>query len=741
MTERMITLSLLTLLVLPIAGFPSQSDALSDLPRDSHAVDHHVHVRDKLLLQKLLDRSGALILDPDADYRTGGLPRLVMSSGQRIVGGWNTRVPQILIPGGVSKVTIDSVYGTGYPAADILFSGGGGTTDDCVVIGGFGSAGTNTFLGFAPGAMVNRLHVSYFGGAKADLSQRGYIRDSTFVAGALYNIGPALFFKGNEETRSYGNAFLGIASTTNHYSNVWEDFGDLWAVGLDCESWNQPALPSEKSCFVFRNLRTVRGTGPTGGTVYPGSGSIAEYDKVSSVALVWPIGHGGQNDVADFRFNQVDTTVLVHAASNVRYVYTHDPAGALRVKFLYPFGGDPNTDNLVNGAKIGGQLEPSSAQRITDALGSKQASPTVTKPSLHHIDDLLGSKWMDGLSSKPDSSAFIQNLIDRDHKAKLAPGVYYLDRPLKVGSAQAREGIIGSDKDRTYLVAKGAFPVIEGRGDFRLPGYTTPVGMNVVFEGLTLFGGTYGIFFSDVPGNNGSFAQINWSRFANLKFIRQSRAAVRAEHIYGFDNNLWYKVDFLDTVDGVSGEGSGFNAGMTYADKQYFVECQFENLRGAAWAWNAERASGGNSIVDSYFLNDGSISNTRSAYNNIWVNDVFEDIHGPYGIHLADSNGTTATYILAQFDCLWKGAPPSAITGTGSSLMGTLFIDTEFAEEGGQITSSLGRQAVLLWNGRITNGASLGTPVDSLVINSAVLPVTNSTLVVTTHSATVFQLP
>jgi hypothetical protein len=739
--ELVNTLALIILLAMPIAGFASQSDDSSRLAPDPQSVDHHVHVRDKLLLQKLLNRSGVLILDPDTDYRTGGLSHLIMSSGQKIVGGWNTRVPQILVPGGVSKVTIDSVYGTGYPSADILFSGGGGTNDDCVVIGGSSSAGNNTFLGFARGAMVNRLRVSYFGGAMADLSLGGYIRDSTFVAGALYNVGPPLMFKGNEETRSYGNAFLGIASTTNHYSNIWEDFGDLWAVGLDCESWNQTALPGEKACFVFRNLSSVRGTGPTGGTAYPGSGPIAEYDNVHSVALVWPIGHGGKNDVSDFHFDHVDTTVLVHAASDVRYVYTHDPGDALRIELLYPFGGDPITDNFLNGVPLRGQLKATSARRLMDALGEMQTQQAAARPRLRRIDDLLGPNWREGLASRPDSSAVIQRLIDRDHIAKLATGVYYLSRPLKVGSAQAREGIVGHDKDKVYLVAKGDFPIVEGRGDFREPIQRSPLGVNVVFEGLTFFGGTYGILFSDAPGNIGSYAQINWSRFANLKFMRQMHAAVRAEHIYGIDNNFWYKVDFIDTVDGVSGEGAGFDAGMTYADKQYFVNCQFERLLGAAWAWNAERASGGNPIIDSYFLNVGSISNTRSAYNNIWVNDVFENIRGPYGIRLSDSGGTTATYILAQVNCLWKGVAPDIITGTGSSLLGTLFINTEFAEKGGQITSSIGRNALLSWGSRITDTARMGAPVDALLINSLIGPETASSLLLINHSESALHVP
>lgn len=689
------------------------------IPKIAFCSGVYVTADQKGEMQNLLDQYGTIYLYPNTDYRTGGLSQIVMSSGQTIRGGWNSTVPQIVIPGGVSNITIDSVNGVGYPSHDILFTGGT-ANNNCVIVGGLNTVNTNPYIGFNPGAKINRLRVTYFGGFTADFSTSGYMRNSTFMAGAMYNVGPPILFKGNNTTPSFGNAILGIASTTNGYSNRFENVGDLWVVGHDCESWNGGNIATERHCFVYKDLSALRGVGPTGGTSYSGSGAMAEFTNVGSVALHWPWGKGGTAEgTGDFYFDNVATTVLTQASLPPRntYTYVNDPAGAVRANVLYPFGSPPYT--LFDGVDVSNGWTDAEKAAVLNAYLGAPRTTSPKKPALHAVDDQLGADWQSVAATQPDSGAAIQQLIDSNHIVSLPAGVYYLDAPLRVGSATVREGIIGADKDQVYLVAKGNFPVIQGRGDMNGTTYPHGVGIHTVFENLTIYGGNYGMYFSNDPGNLGESAQINWSRFANLKFMKQSLAGVRAYHIYGFDNNLWYQIDFTDSIDAVSADGTGASLQMTYADKQYFVKCQYLNLSGAGWAWKSIRASGGNPQIDAYFKNVANISRTRAANNNIWVNSVFQNITGAHGIEFDDAGGTSTTYLFAQVDCLWKGTGPTAVTRTASGYAGTLFIDTEFRQTNGTIVDNTGTQVTMLWNSKITGAATLGNPMYAELVNSS----------------------
>ena len=75
-------------------------------------------------LQTALDRYGSVRLDAGSDYRSDRTSVLRLSSGQRIYGGWNTRVPRIEIAGGVSDVVVESVRADAMIGPDIVFTGG-----------------------------------------------------------------------------------------------------------------------------------------------------------------------------------------------------------------------------------------------------------------------------------------------------------------------------------------------------------------------------------------------------------------------------------------------------------------------------------------------------------------------------------------------------------------------------------------------------------------------------------------
>jgi hypothetical protein len=339
------------------------------------------------------------------------------------------------------------------------------------------------------------------------------------------------------------------------------------------------------------------------------------------------------------------------------------------------------------------------------------------RPQRRDFAEATSTEAMEHPAVQPDSASSIQAEIDRVGVARLQSGIYFLDRSLRIGNPRRFEGIIGTGEARVYLVPKGDFPAVAGRGDIdsaRAAGLDVE---HLVLEGFTVFGGTHGLLLSKDPGNVGAFGTVAFSTFAHLRFVRQSIAAVECRNINGFDSNFWFQVSFEGVPAALLGSGQGTGAGMGYADKQHFLECQFSDISGTAWDWSTDRASGGEIWTDCYFTRVGSLTRTRAANNLFWLNCVMEDVDGPVGIHVTD-HGTTATYYFVQVGCLWKGRGPKVVTDTQSGEVGTLFINTEFAQSSGSLVSNASHQVINSWNSIISGSVQLGNIWQGIFIAS-----------------------
>jgi hypothetical protein len=668
-------------------------------------------------LQKLLNEHGSIALDALADYRSGASGTLVVASGQQIRGGWNTRVPRIVIPGGVSRVLIAGVRSDNSTAPDVeLSGGGGGDNDDIDIIGGSAGPGTQIRIRIRDGARVNRLRLSEYGGLDVQQSSSGYVRDSTFTRLLGYWPGPYVQWRGNLREPSSGNAFLGISAVTPLEGSTWTNAGDLWLVAWDCESWNQRGLSTPR-CFTIDGSPRVASVGLSGGTAYPQfDGALARFANVPALVSWFQHGAGGKLDGADVVLDNVGSMLGAQPEGSTRQREAQSPSNAARVQLF-------ETSIPDRGARIARGSAPSTAAALQSAVSSALGGLTLpharTKPTRRTLDDALGETWRDGLTARPDSAPKIQAEIDAHGVAKLARGVYYLDRPLKIGARSRVEGLVGEDRDGVYLVAKGPFPVIQGRGDFAgNPQTGEGVVLSLVLAGLTLYGGTYGLHLSAEPGNLGRGGVVAWSQFSDLKLMHQSVAAVNVAGIAGVDSNIWYRVDFLDVPIAFRGNGSGSSLGMSYADKQHFLDCQYQNVADTVWYWTTDRASGGEVWTDNYYSNVGRLTQTRAATNLLWSNSVMEDVAGPVAIDITDY-GTTASYYFTMIDSVWRGRGPPVVTDTQGWQVGTLFVATEFAQSGGTIVADAPEQTLFAWSSRITGSAAVGRVANGLFIDSS----------------------
>lgn len=685
---------------------------------------------EKLNLQTLLDQHGHLILEPNGNYQSSALPTLTMSSGQKIEGGYGTFVPKIIIPGGVSDVTIDSVLSGVWPDNRIEFTGvlppGSPTSDptnyNVTIVGGTQAPGQTPYLKVLSGGQIEGLQATFIGGIDALLDE-GYIRNSILrgvVSRSRLDINIKL--RGNSQTPSYGNSIVRFMSITSPGAATISKFGDLHLIGANAENWycNTPTYrPRQSRAFIFSDMDALRMVGLSGGTPSTGCidipGAELEVSNIPNVVTWFDRPNGGDADAYDEYFDNVSTYIATQPVvpSWVDRLFTNSPENFLELESLafhvrpYPSG------TFLNGTDVALGVTQDQADRLLNAyLGTPRATQP-RKPEKRSVDP-LGCEWNRGLSSKPDSSASLQARIDQEHIVVLEPGTYYLDAPLKIGDRNNVEGIIGYNKDSVFLISKGNFPVIQGRGDISV---FPAVGVSIVLEDLSIYGGTYGLDMSAEPGNLGPSGQIRWSSFKDMRFARQSIAGVRFDHVYGADTNRWYRVDFSTMPIAVKGVGEGVGPGQGYADKQYFIDNQYHNISEVVWNWQSNRPSGGETWIDSYFYNVGALSKTVSGTELMWVNNVFDNVTGPVAIDILDS-GSTSTNYFTQVDCLWKGTGPTVVTDTFSAYIGALFIDTEFAQNGGSLVATTGAQSLLTWNSKITGSATVGNVTYGAFVNS-----------------------
>ena len=689
---------------------------------------------DKALLQQLLDQHTHIILESQGDYR-GALPKLVMSSGQTIEGGFGTVVPTVEIPAGVSNVTIEGVLGVNLPGATVVFTGEGSsgedrTNYDVTIIGGSNGRTNNSrlFIKVSAGAQVERLRATYIGGVEADLTVSGFIRNSVFQGIAGRGKYVNVYLTGNTATPSYGNAILGLASTQPIQAANVSDFGDLYLIGADVENWSCfNSGPYESQAFSFDNMDAVRMVGPSGGPTSCATfsqGAMTKISNTSKVATWFDRSVAGPADTIDEYFDNVGVYVETQRKTNVADSFTNNPPDQIQLRALS--GNPPAT---VSGAPAENDLEKQNA--VMSALLGRSLEGAPDLPQVLVDNDPLGSHWSDDLGDPNDCVTWqaLQDQIDKSTAEgggvlRLQPGTYYLCQPLQIGNSTRIEGIIGSGKNEVFLIPRDITkPVIKGRrtgsGD----------AVSIVLEGISIYGGTYGIDFSvDTFSTHG---QLSWSSFRNVRFSRQSNAGVNVDGVGGMDNNVWYNVDFVEmpiAFRGVSGpviNGVAYWHGSSYADKQYFIGNRYTNISDTVWSWDSRRHSGHHIWIDAYYHTVGKVSRTRAAYNLLWVNSVFRDVTGGVGgvaIDLLETAAQPSTYYFTQVGCEWKGEGPPVVTDSQGPI-GTLFIDTHFHQTNGSIVAPTGNQVFHAWNSEICinelgQGALVGNVQYGSFVNS-----------------------
>jgi hypothetical protein len=662
-------------------------------------------------LQKVLDTTGELWLAPDIDYRGFGSKPLKVPSGAKILGRWNARLPVLVIAGGVHDVWIEGLDGAGSEEPDIVFTGGMPNRNITIIGGNGGRIGIAGRLKvrLEDDSRVDGLDLAEYGALEVLQGNSGYVRNSVFSHALGYRPGSTVWWEGNEEEPNSGNSFLHISSITPQWKSHWNRAGPLFMLSWDCEAWNGNGK-GDVNCFEVVNSPSVISMGLSGGTAYSAQGGALA--KIQDVGLVVDFSsrpRGGVREAADLLFENVSDNYHVFR-SEIRVV--DRTPGSIRIgdlglddqSLLAPKR--PTGPSSEIQALLRGHVFPPTAGLGRNGVFAQPMPSSSPVAKLNYHAGVL------------DQSAFLQQLIDQNGVARIAPGIYWLSRSLKIGSMLRAEGLVASGPGEVVLAATGHFPIIEGRGTKDISEQDPRV-RSIVLSGVAMVGGSHGVLWNSDAGNIGPGRVIASSTFEHLRFNGQSVAGVAALGTGGLDSNSWRRVLFENMPTAIMGLGKGADAGMNYADKQGFMLCSFRNIRDAVWSWDSERPSGGNFWYRSEFENVGNVSRTRAAYNMIWFASTFRDVHGDLAFKMLD-NGSTATGDFFVISGSWTGEGPAVVTSTASWGLGTFLLGSEFRQKPGMLVSSRSDDALVLWRSRVSAGVNGLFPERHLVINSVI---------------------
>jgi len=662
-------------------------------------------------LQTLLDANGSIRLRPNTDYKTGGLAKLTLSSNQKIVGGgYNTRVPPIEIASGADNVYIEGVWvnsSQNWSSPDVTLLGG--EQNDITIIGGtYAAGGHNLKVKIASGAQVNRLKTYHIGGLLVDHGASGYVRDSVFSFIDAYWLGAStgqgsVSWTGNATTPARGNVFLNLILLGPKYAATFTDAGDLYFISANTENNNSDGAGDTRG-FIIDGSTKVWLLGTGGGPATQQAASGAVWNLKDTISAVWFGDRSASGDLDDDNeiiFDNVATTAIQQHKSSTTTSYTNDPVGQVKAIASSPYASF--AEATIDGSNVSGGVTAAQKNALMAAYLGTEKTTSPTKPTERTISDMLGASWATGIESKFDSSGTIQACVDANNICVLEQGIYYIGTPIKIGASGVVQGIVGPPEG-TYLVAKGSNAIIQGRGDL-----AGGVSRQIVLQGLTLYGGTKGIYFSNDSGNLGAGGQISYSHFQDLRFLKQTEAGADFKNIYGVDNNTWLRVTFYNMPIAIQGDNNANSGdGMNYMDKQHFIDAQAIDISDTFWSWDSSRASGENVFEDSYFENIPKLAYMGSTVDTIWSNNTFKDITGAIAVDFDSQGGTRSALYQFFVDNKWQGTGPTVVYDTMVSNIGVVSLDEEFAQTGGTLVAAAGTQTLHCINSRITGSATAG---------------------------------
>ena len=658
---------------------------------------------DQIHAQQYLDADAALAqpkgcrLEGGKDYAfevnwkpgpaTGWMPPLTLRSGMRLYG-LNNGTQAIAIAPDAHDVVVSHVQGA------LTFQAGSPeqVIRNCTFIGLHYAAVTGA------GARIRDcLFLDFYnGGLWCDMAASGFLRNNRFIRTQSQGGTAAFYAKGNAAEPSGGNVLLGWSALTMGDEPTGTDVGryhienhtDATLVNGSAENYSGRAWP------IVRVLGTpdVKLFG-----AISFSQGLAFVDTDATRLWLHAAQIATQNTDTTYRnliLRPGVKSLLDVEALNARLATDQEPAPDLRAKlFEYSY----NTV-VVNGtAQPTAPIAAAAAAEIRATAANRThtpwARPTLPTPPAAATGPASGTL----------TAVQIQALLDTQSTVYLSPGIYDIDRPLRLGwiwtdlttpglhpSLRGHfRTLVGAGKGRTYLRATAPTIdlIVQGGSPYSdvLPNDPTYNGGTdqLRLTDLTLQGGRWGISLTGVNGSNGValFQSYTDNLFSSVCIRDMAAGGLRLDGIYAWDNCCTTFVDFVNCPIGLQQVGhSGIDStpNLTYMDKCLFYGCQWVGCA-AGLKMTSGRASNSDHFVDCVFRDCTSFAVDSQIDGCVLANCEFTDNAGaPVMLNRAPTSIISCNFSATTRDAV------SFIDGITLNVEGCTF------------TRSAGRQVVVI---------------------------------------------
>ncbi|KAF2328716.1 hypothetical protein [Flavobacterium ginsenosidimutans] len=553
---------------------------------------HVVPVTQKATLQQALDTYGSVRLER-GDY--SGVD-IVMKSNQKLYGHPSLNLfSNITIAAGSTGVVIEYLL----PADKTITLQAGGVISNCTL-----KSIKWATLKATNATFENNSFINFGGPILIDCSQSGYFRNNKFIKHQSGGLSTVLTMKGNSTTPSYGNVNLHTNFLTPHGNTTdMDNLKTATFVGIDAEGWN---LTGDGTYAMFKasNMGNVKITDLGGGNSYSAVRTGA-YDIDAANISILNKKLNTEFDVISARSNMTLVGALGGYKRGSGTVTGYDLWGNLDNSNSVKYNSTEQTAAITNSTIL--------ANLSSSILGTKY-TPWV-RPNWETLPDPLGANWRTDRVGKPDSTTYIQNLINNSGIADLPEGVYYISSTLKIPLDKSH-GIMGKGTGKTVIVGL--------TDDFPLISLTGGQDANFVLAHLTLQGGNTGVYSSQNYGTQ-------HMSFVWLKYVvfRDQTNGFHLDKMMGFDNNFFDNISFVNCNKGFFQDPlvGGVSDNSSFVDKTMFYRGQFINCTTAV-SMLATRADNLNAWVDCKF--DGGDTALNLSANNypLAANSDFTNFKG-----------------------------------------------------------------------------------------------------------------
>ncbi len=542
-------------------------------------------------LQKALDTYGSVRLEK-GDY--SGV-NVVMKSNQRLYGHpSSTSLANITIAAGSSNVILENFSPAPNKELNIIFQAGGAISN-CII-----KSMLYSNIKAKNASIDSCTLINIIGSISFDCSESGYFRNNKIIKHQAQGTSNMLVMKGNYATPSYGNVNLHSNYLTS--TGVTTDLDNLQSstfLGIDCETYG--GLTRE--LFYAKNIGKLNLAVVQGAIQYNTNYGYANIDAMN-VNFLTQNGAANSNSILSsksnlFSLNSTNKTIRSDGAEKgfalIRDVNSND--------IFY--------SGVIQNKKI---TDQTTISKLTNSILGTKYSPW-DKPKWETLPDPLGANWKTDRTGKPDQTSYIQGLINKNGVAELPEGVFYIGSTLNIPLDKAH-GLIGQGTGKTVICGL--------TDDFPLISITDNIFGSFTLSNLTLQGGSSGLYATS--------KNMLWA-YQTVKFIvfRNQNNGIQLHEIFGFDNNFFDNVSFINCNKGVFQDALvPFNpnvlAGWSYIDKTLFYNSQFINCD-TGLSFNGKRANNMNAWVDCKF-DGGSQAFDGGGDSTIFANCEFSKYTG-----------------------------------------------------------------------------------------------------------------